>query len=245
MKEKIYTIPINDILEKDCFCPFCSMYSDLEHEAVRYTVGPAMMEPDFRIITNRTGFCKKHIRELNAQSKALPLSLVLDTHLDSICKILDTDLSPHKKSIFKKGKSEVKNVSDSLSDVASSCAVCDRIDHTFGRYFDTFVYMLKKEQGFIDKVLSKDGFCMEHFSKLFVAASNMLSDAEFKKYFVPIIDLQKKRIHKLKEQLQSFSNSFDYRNIGKEKDFPSDILLRVSKLLNGEFKPKQKKLDNI
>ena len=59
MKETIYTIPINDALEKECFCPLCEMYKDLEESEVRYAVGPAMMEPDFRELTNKKGFCKK------------------------------------------------------------------------------------------------------------------------------------------------------------------------------------------
>lgn len=245
MKEKIYTIPINEALDEDCFCPFCAMYDRLEEDAVQYTVGPAMMEPDFRIITNRTGFCQKHIRELNSQSKALPLSLVLGTHLDSLCEIMDADLTSSKKGFFKKGESAIDETFKHLNDVSCSCAVCDRINNTFDRYFEVFVYMLKKESGFLDKVLSKEGFCMEHFVRLFDAAKKSLSDSDFQKYFVPIANLQKKRLKTVKEYINKFSNSFDYRNIGKEKDFPSDIILQASYLLNGTFKPKPKKLDNI
>lgn len=30
MKEKIYTIPVNDAFDKDCECPLCAMYQELE-----------------------------------------------------------------------------------------------------------------------------------------------------------------------------------------------------------------------
>ncbi len=40
MKETIYTIPINEALEKQCFCPLCEMYKDLERSKVKYAVGP-------------------------------------------------------------------------------------------------------------------------------------------------------------------------------------------------------------
>ena len=33
MKEKIYTIPVNDAFDKDCECPLCAMYQ----EPVSYT----------------------------------------------------------------------------------------------------------------------------------------------------------------------------------------------------------------
>ena len=37
MKEKIYTIPVNDAFDKDCECPLCAMYQELENNAVEYT----------------------------------------------------------------------------------------------------------------------------------------------------------------------------------------------------------------
>ena len=33
MKEKIYTIPVNDAFSSDCECPICSMYKALEDDA--------------------------------------------------------------------------------------------------------------------------------------------------------------------------------------------------------------------
>ena len=41
MKEKIYTIPVNDAFDKDCECPLCAMYQELENNAVEYTMGPS------------------------------------------------------------------------------------------------------------------------------------------------------------------------------------------------------------
>ena len=121
--------------------------------------------------------------------------------------------------------------------------MCERIENTFARYFGTFVYMLKKEKDFLDRVLSTDGFCMEHFAVLADTACRELSDSEFEKYFIPIAGLQKKRVQKHRSYIKSFAKSFDYRNAGKSGDFPKDALLRCGFLLNGEFSPKPKKLD--
>ncbi len=245
MKEKIYTIPINEALESDSFCPFCYMRRMLEEDAVRYTVGPAMMEPDFRIVTNEKGFCQKHMRELSAMSKALPLSLVLQSHLNSVMGLLDTDLSSSTKSIFKKSESPKANFASLFEKLASSCAVCERIEHTFSRYISSFIYMLKKEKGFLDKVLATEGFCMEHFSNLASSASTELSDSEYQKLFAPIIELQKERVIKYHAYITNFANSFDYRNAGKPINAPKDVIHRTGELLNGEFLPKDKKLDDI
>ena len=48
MKEKIYTIPVNDAFDKDCECPLCAMYQELENNAVEYTMGPSYMEDNIR-----------------------------------------------------------------------------------------------------------------------------------------------------------------------------------------------------
>ncbi len=245
MKETIYTIPINEAFEANGFCPFCHMHKQLEEDAVSYTLGPAMMEVDFRTITNEKGFCKKHVRELGAQSKALPLSLVFDSHLSTIEELMNVDFSSSNDRIFKKKEDKKQSFAFSMKHIASSCAICFRIESTFSHYVKSFFYMLKKEEGFLNKVLQSDGFCMEHFSHLCSVAADMLSDAEYKNLFVPIIELQKKRVKEYHTHIKEFSQSFDYRNIGKKMDFPKDILHKTSTLLNGEFIPATKKLDNI
>ena len=46
MKEKIYTIPVTEAFQQDCECPLCLMEEKLEEEALEYTLGASMMEPD-------------------------------------------------------------------------------------------------------------------------------------------------------------------------------------------------------
>lgn len=243
MKETIYTIPINEALEKQCFCPLCEMKKDLERSEVKYAVGPAMMEPDFRELTNKKGFCKKHIAELNAESKALALALVFDTHLAEIEEIMDVRLSD-KKGFFKKDEG-IENFVSSLEEIGDSCVICERIENTFARYIDNYIYLLKKDQDFLEKILNTDGFCMGHFIMLAKKAKEELSEGDFKKYFMPVAEHQKKRIAEYHSYIKNFVDSFDYRNAGKPMEVPKDILFQTSRLLNGEFEQKEKKLDNI
>ena len=232
MREKIYTIPINEALDEECSCPFCFLQKKLENEAIDYTLGPAMMEPDFRIITNEKGFCKPHIKQLIEKRNALSLALIMDTHLNEIGTLFE--LKNNEKGLFKK-----KNANNpfvfAISKVADDCAVCSRVNHTLERYFSTFIFMLKKEKGFLEKVLEKTGFCFEHFSKLTEFAFAELSDKEIEKYFAPIIELQKNKIREYHEYIRKFSDSFDYRNAGKKLDIPQNILTKTAELLNGDF----------
>ncbi len=240
MKEQIYTIPINEALEQEEFCPFCYMKKKLEEDAVAYTLGPAMMEPEFRIFTNERGFCQRHMRDLQAQRNALSLTLVMETHIDSIKSVMEKVLTSEKKARFKKEKGKNEIFAEEMHRISSSCAVCERIERTFSGYLDTFIFMLKKEKDFIERVLATEGFCMEHFANLVQAANKKLSDAEFEKYFVPIIKHQKARLEKQHEHIKKFAESFDYRNAGKKLEVPRDTLIKSGYLLNGVFEPKEK-----
>ena len=82
MKETIYTIPVNEAYDIDCECPLCELEKKLEKEAIEYSLGPAMMEPDFRTESNEKGYCNKHFKMMFQSPNKLPLALVLDTHLD-------------------------------------------------------------------------------------------------------------------------------------------------------------------
>ena len=132
-----------------------------------------------------------------------------------------------------------KNINNPLVEafghVASECVVCSRINNTLDRYFHTFVFMLKSEKGFLQKVLEKNGFCFEHFAKLTEVAFEKLSDKEIEKYFDPIMKLQKNKIAEYREYIRKFADCFDYRNAGKKMEVPSNILTKTAELLNGEF----------
>ena len=78
MKEKIYTIPVNEAFEKQDGCPFCRLYRQLEKKEVDRILGAAMMEPDVRIQTNDAGFCGKHYRQMLHKQRRLQLGLILE-----------------------------------------------------------------------------------------------------------------------------------------------------------------------
>ena len=86
MKEKIYTIPVNDAFSSDCECPICSMYKALEDDAVSYTMGPSYMEDDIRAMTDKKGFCQKHLKKVYDCENRLGFALVMKTHLDRVIK---------------------------------------------------------------------------------------------------------------------------------------------------------------
>ena len=59
----------------------CILEKRLEDDALKYTLGPSMMEPDSRIETNKRVFVISILQSCTTQENRLPLGLVIDTHL--------------------------------------------------------------------------------------------------------------------------------------------------------------------
>ena len=118
MKEKLYTIPVNDAFASSCECPICTMYKTLEDNSIEYTMGPSYMEDDVRSETDRLGFCDKHIKQVYHMDNRLGMAWVMKTHFD---KTIDDVGKLQKKgaakavSLFKKNTEESPLLSYLLS----------------------------------------------------------------------------------------------------------------------------------
>ena len=84
MRDDICTIHVIQVFEIDDGCPICRMRRTVENHIVDYIMGAAMMEPDVRIETNKTGFCPSHYDMMLNHKGRLSLALMLETHLDFI-----------------------------------------------------------------------------------------------------------------------------------------------------------------
>ncbi len=246
MKETIYTIPVNEVFSEECFCPFCKLYKRLDEEEIRYALGPAMMEPDYRAITNEKGFCKYHIRELNSLPRALAMSLVLQSHFKTVKKTLCGDYLPKKNGLFGKNKDNKKEeYIEDISLINNDCAICSKIERHFLRYIDTFVDMIKKDGEFLKKVSEGNGFCMPHYELVLKACQKKLSDRDYERIVTLLRDAQIRKLEKYEKDIDLFAESFDHRNAGKKCEAPSDTVIKSSYLLNGEFDKLPKKLGDV
>lgn len=213
-KETIYTIPINEAFEKDTECPLCDIAKRLENEAVEYALGPAMMEPDHRELSNEKGYCNHHYRMLFKAENKLPLALVLDTHLEELRKKIEPMKNPQKKPLFKK---QAQNTSIEVK----SCMVCDKIEHTMSRYIKNMIDMWHTDKEFRQKMADSKGFCIPHFLELY----NSCDDVEFKKALAEKEDCELRRIQ---DDIHKFTLKFDYRNRDMEWGTAKDAPIRTT-----------------
>ena len=211
MKEKLYTIPINDAFARDCECPVCAMRAVLENNAVEFTMGPSYMEDDIRMETDRLGFCQPHMRMVLDQNNKLGLALVLKTHVDHVMKEMDKRIRMPavKATLFKKETSNP--VTDYVDQLGSTCFICNRINDTFERYLHTIVVLWKTDQAFRTTFGSCKGFCTQHYGDLLKEGARVLSKSENDEFSKTCGRLYMENMKRIAEDLEWFINKFDYR----------------------------------
>lgn len=234
MKEQLYTIPVNEMFEKDCECPVCAIYESLEKNAIEFTMGPSYMEDDIRAITDQLGFCEKHIQDIYNHQNRLGMALIMKTHMDVIIKKMEKYMKEGplggKTSIFKKGPS--CKVVEYTKELNHSCYICNRISGTFERYIVTIFYLYQKEDEFRTKFKKSKGFCTKHYGLLYEESEKHLSSKE-REEFIPILNsLYLENLKRVRDDVSWFIDKFDYRNADEPWKNSKDALPRAMVKVN-------------
>lgn len=215
MKEQIYTIPVNDGFNESGECAFCNMRNKLEKDALAYTLGPSYMEQDVRDMTNEKGFCRTHYEMMYKAQNRLGLALMVSTHMRELEKKVKSaidDVKNKKKSgLFSHKSAECGEAERLLAEINSSCFVCDKINASMERYFDTFFYLWRRSEEFQSKVKASTGFCAEHALRLVSLAGKKLGGKEYDEFLDELERLQSESFGRVEEELLWFINKFDYR----------------------------------
>jgi len=221
MRESILTIPISEIFEPKCGCPICRMRDTLENRTVEYIMGAAMMEPDVRIETNKLGFCKTHFDQMMKQKNRLSLGLMLQTHLEEVQKTVFS-----KKRLFEAKNAKTKK----LSEVNSSCFVCEKINWGMERLFKT-LFELYSSKDFKNLFREQEMLCLVHYELLCAKAPEFLQKDELESFISDCRELASKYLSSLYEDVSKFCSMYDYRNTGADWGNSKDSIERAIKFL--------------
>ena len=252
MKEKIYTIPVNEAYDKDCECPLCELEKQLEYEAVEYALGAAMMEPDFRIESNEKGYCNRHFKQMFDAHNKLALALVLENHLIELRKKLDglekavNTAAAGKSGLFKRNtaaETAAEDISAVFGKVECECMICQKINSTTKHYIDVLLYLWATEEEFRAKFERSKGVCLKHFKILCEAApKHIKSDAG--KFIAALAAKEKKELERIQEDIHRFTLKFDYRYNDMEWGTAQDAPLRTIEKISGYITPYDDKEKN-
>ncbi|MCR5636957.1 MAG: DUF6062 family protein [Clostridiales bacterium] len=226
MGENISTIPINDIFEPKSGCPFCRAYSVLEQRSIEYILGGAMMQPEIRIKTNETGFCKTHYKKMLSTGNRLQNALLLQSHLKYISENIFSD--------GKNGKKIEKQALLSLRRLNGSCYVCDRINLSMIHFMKTTIDMWQKDENFKRLFSQQEYFCMPHYEMLIETVyKSGITKKEKASFCNEIARLCNKYIETKRKDIDDFCAMFDYRNSGNVMASP-DCVEKCTELLCGD-----------
>lgn len=243
MKEKIYTIPVMEVFQMDCECPFCELETRLEDEMVSDMLGASLMDPDIREKTNKNGFCRKHFEMLyNKEENRLGFGLIIDTHMQEQNKKFKNVAEPGKiKESFKgflgKAKSgdvkgTINKVIEFINEYESKCHICDKLNYTMDRYIDIMFYLYFSESDFRQLFHTKKGFCLPHLKQLLEYAKK-LEASKASAIVNVILTMQIDNLQRIQEEVDWFTKKFDYRYENEPWGNSRDSIPRSIRKLTG------------
>lgn len=243
MKEKIYTIPINDAVDAQDECPFCYIERKVEQDQLDFVLGhgASYMESDIRDITDKYGFCREHFKKMFLYQNALGNAWILKTHykktIDEMTKELK-NYKPGKTSLmskFSKGGADVNPVTAWTRSREKSCYICKIFNESYDRYMDTFIEMYKTEPEFVAKIKNSKGFCLTHFGDVIDMADRKMNEQEKNEFYDMIAALQIENMKRLEEDVSWMIEKYDYRNKDADWKNSKDAVQRGMQKLKGGY----------
>lgn len=243
MKEKIYTIPINDALDAHDECPFCFIERKVEQDQLDFVLGhgASYMERDIRDITDKYGFCREHFKKMFLYQNALGNAWILKTHYKKTIEEMTKEIKSYKPgktslmSKFSKGGSDVNPVTAWTRGREKSCYICKIFNESYDRYMDTFIEMYKTEPEFVEKVKNCKGFCLTHFGDVIDMADRKMNEQEKNEFYDMISSLQLENMKRLEEDVSWMIEKYDYRNKDADWKNSKDAVQRGMQKLKGGY----------
>ena len=229
--EQIYTIPVNEAFEAgaadhSCGCPICSLYRKLEEDELDLILGASMMEPDVRIRTNESGFCRTHYDMMFVRKNRLGMALTLESHLADLSKeIRDGGFGGGQ------GNKPIKRIGE----LECSCYVCDRIDANFEHMVDTAVWLWETDEDFAPKLKAQPYFCLPHYRKLLSYGQKRLGKKKQPAFSAACAAVVEGYMEKLSEDVSWFCKKFDYRYKDEPWKDSKDAVERAIRFLRSDL----------
>ena len=244
MKEKLYTIPLNDAVDANEECPFCFIERKVEQNLLDYVLGScaSYMESDTRDDTDREGFCRAHLKKMFDYGNTLGSGWILKTYYKKMLKEMENEFKHFKPVGGKKtlaDKFKKTTVSNSVGQWVvgkeSTCYICDRFGSEYERYLDTFYYLFKNDPQFVEKVKKSKGFCLHHFGEMCTGATQRMNQKEAEEFFPVIFQVMKSNMERMSEDVDWLIEKFDYLNKDADWKNSRDAVQRGMQKLRGGY----------
>ena len=242
MKEKLYTIPLNDAVNAGDECPFCFIERKIEQDMMDFVLGSgsSYMESDVREQTDKAGFCRMHFKKMYDYGNTLGNAWIMKTHMQQTIVEMKKAMKSHTpgKSVGlfkKKSDQDMNSVSSWIKNREKSCYICKQFTDHYDRYMDTFFELYRKDEVFRGKIKAGKGFCLPHFGDLCEAAESRLKGTEQDEFFSMIFGLMQESMDRLYEDDAWLIEKFDYRNKDADWKNSREALQNCMQKLKGGY----------
>ena len=242
MKEKLYTIPLNDAVNAQDECPFCYIERKIEQDMMDFVLGSgsSYMESDVREQTDRAGFCRMHFKKMYDYGNTLGNAWIMKTHMRATIGEMKKAMKNHvpgkSSGLFKKKSDGVTNsITAWVNEREKSRFICKQFTDHYDRYMDTFFELYRKDEAFKKKINKSKGFCLPHFGDLCEAAESRLKDKEQEEFFSTTFALMETNMERLFEDDAWLIEKFDYRNKDADWKNSKEALQNCMQKLKGGY----------
>lgn len=243
MKEKLYTIPLNDAMNADDECPFCYIERSVEQNLMDFVLGScaSYMESDTREQTDKAGFCRMHSKKMFDYGNTLGNGWILKTYYKKLLKEMQSQFAhytPGKTSFKNKlmGKAAADDpIAAWVEEKNKSCYICDHFKDEYQRYIDTFFYLYKNDEAFREKLQKGKGFCLHHFGDVCSGAGSRLNDQEKAAFYPMVFKLMEENMERMSADIDWLIEKFDYRNKDADWKTSKDAVQRGMQKLKGGY----------
>jgi hypothetical protein len=243
----IDTIPVWDAYKAGGECPLCRLKLINEANYVSSFIGASVMEPATRVEVNKKGFCLRHNRLMFEGDNKLGLALITHTYMKDTIKALAEGAK--KSGAGRRGglfgtprggrapHGHANNLALAAEALAGTCILCERLDNTMHRYAYTILHMWGHEAEFRKAFNASKGFCIPHCAQLLKLAPDYIGGRDMDAFIKELADLQLNNLSRVADELEWFTQKFDYKN--KEKPWGSsrDAVERAILKLRGQMYP--------
>lgn len=245
MKEKLYTIELNDALKAEDECMFCWLERKLEQENLEFVLGASYMEDDIRAETSRKGFCRHHIKMMYDYGNNLGNAWILKSRLEYLNQELKKQMAHYTpgKSVgflerLKRPESSAAGGSAAEAWIRSQedhCYVCGRMREIYERMLDTFIYMLRSDADFCERLLESKGFCLHHFAEVLRVCEEKLKPQEKQEWIPKLGELMTRNLDRVQEDINWLIEKYDYRNKDADWRQSQDAVQRTMQKTAGGY----------
>lgn len=244
MKEKLYTIPLNDAVNENDECPFCVIERNLEQDMLDFVLGScaSYMESDVRDDTDREGMCRMHFKKMFDYGNTLGNGWILKTHYNRMIREMEEQMKNFKPAkmtvkerLTKSGSQYKTSIGAWVAQKEESCYICNRYKDTYDRYIDTFFVLYEKDPEFRKKIAASKGFCLPHFGDVCEAAKGRIPDKQAEEFYSDMFKLMRENMARLSEDVSWLVDKFDYRYKDADWKNSKDAIQRGMQKLKGGY----------